>query len=53
MPYETLIAENIDSPDQGKVYGSHFAFSHVWWAFAYPVAGYLGTQYDSQGFFYG
>lgn len=53
MPSETLIAENIASPDQGKVYGSHFAFSHLWWAIAYPIAGYLGTHYPSKEFLYG
>lgn len=53
MPSETLIAENIASPDQGKVYGSHFAFSHLWWAIAYPIAGYLGTRYPSKEFLYG
>jgi NRE family putative nickel resistance protein-like MFS transporter len=53
MPSETLIAENIASPDQGKVYGSHFAFSHLWWAIAYPIAGYLGTHYAGKDFLYG
>lgn len=40
MPSETLIGENIASENQGKVYGSHFAFSHLWWAIAYPIAGF-------------
>ncbi|MFM9909215.1 MAG: MFS transporter [Chitinophagaceae bacterium] len=53
MPSETLIAENIASQDQGKVYGSHFAFSHLWWAIAYPIAGYFGTHYPSREFLYG
>ena len=53
MPSETLIAENIASPDQGKVYGSHFAFSHLWWAIAYPMAGYLGTSFPKIEFLYG
>jgi NRE family putative nickel resistance protein-like MFS transporter len=30
MPSETLIGENIPDNEQGKVYGSHFAFSHLW-----------------------
>jgi NRE family putative nickel resistance protein-like MFS transporter len=38
MPSETLIGENIVENEQGKVYGSHFAFSHLWWAIAYPIA---------------
>ena len=53
MPSETLIAENIASADQGKVYGSHFAFSHLWWAIAYPMAGYLGTSFPKIEFLYG
>lgn len=53
MPSETLIAENINSEDQGKVYGSHFAFSHLWWAIAYPIAGYLGRFFPKTDFFIG
>lgn len=53
MPSETLIAENVASQDQGKVYGSHFAFSHLWWAIAYPVAGLLGTNFAGRDFLYG
>ncbi|MBA4167025.1 MAG: MFS transporter [Chitinophagaceae bacterium] len=53
IPSETLIGENISSPDQGKVYGAHFAFSHVWWAIAYPVAGYLGNAFPDNNFLYG
>ncbi len=52
MPSETLIAENIDSENQGKVYGSHFAFSHLWWAIAYPIAGFLGTTFPKIDFLY-
>lgn len=53
MPSETLIAENISNENQGKVYGSHFAFSHLWWAIAYPVAGFMGSVFPERGFFYG
>ncbi|MFM9989267.1 MFS transporter [Flavobacterium sp.] len=53
MPSETLIAENIASENQGKVYGSHFAFSHLWWAIAYPIAGFLGTKFPKESFLYG
>ncbi len=53
MPSETLIAENITPENQGKVYGSHFAFSHLWWAIAYPIAGFLGTSFPERGFLYG
>lgn len=53
MPSETLIAENIATENQGKVYGSHFAFSHLWWAIAYPVAGFMGSLFPDRSFFYG
>lgn len=53
MPSETLIAENIASADQGKVYGSHFAFSHLWWAITYPIAGFLGSRFPQKEFLYG
>jgi NRE family putative nickel resistance protein-like MFS transporter len=53
MPSETLIGENIEAKDQGKVYGCHFAFSHLWWAIAYPIAGFLGTQFPERDFLYG
>ncbi len=52
MPSETLIGEQIASEDQAKVYGSHFAFSHLWWAIAYPIAGFLGTDYPRHDFLY-
>lgn len=53
MPSETLIGENIESADQGKVYGSHFAFSHLWWAITYPIAGILGSVFPHTEFLYG
>jgi NRE family putative nickel resistance protein-like MFS transporter len=53
MPSETLIAETIASENQGKVYGSHFAFSHLWWAIAYPIAGVLGSLFPKSEFLYG
>tara|TARA_R100001369_G_scaffold28219_3_gene50678 strand:+ start:8534 stop:9805 length:1272 start_codon:yes stop_codon:yes gene_type:complete len=53
IPSETLIGENISDSEQGKVYGSHFAFSHLWWAFAYPIAGFLGTNFPEKEFLYG
>ncbi|MGF7025011.1 MFS transporter [Sphingobacterium sp. HSC-15S19] len=53
MPSETLIGENIEPQDQGKVYGTHFAFSHLWWAIAYPIAGFFGSQFADRAFLYG
>lgn len=53
IPSETLIGEQIDGSQQGKVFGSHFAFSHLWWAIAYPIAGFTGSQFPGQNFLYG
>lgn len=53
IPSETLIGENIPDSEQGKVYGSHFAFSHLWWAISYPIAGFLGTVFPEANFLYG
>jgi MFS transporter, NRE family, putaive nickel resistance protein len=53
MPSETLIGEHIAAEDQGKVFGSHFAFSHLWWAIAYPLAGFLGRTASDRTFLYG
>jgi NRE family putative nickel resistance protein-like MFS transporter len=38
---------------QGRVYGAHFAWSHLWWAGAYPLAGWLGTTFADRTFLYG
>nr|WP_246581130.1 MFS transporter [Deinococcus aestuarii] len=53
LPTETLLAERTEEAAQGRVYGAHFAWSHLWWAFAYPVAGFLGTHLPSRAFFLG
>ena len=53
MPSQILIAEKIPKEEHGKVYGAHFAWSHLWWAFAYPVAGFTGTHFSSKEFLIG
>ncbi|SFC39257.1 MFS transporter, NRE family, putaive nickel resistance protein [Flagellimonas taeanensis] len=53
IPSETLIGENISDNEQGKVYGSHFAFSHLWWAISYPIAGFFGTTLPERDFLVG
>jgi MFS transporter, NRE family, putaive nickel resistance protein len=52
LPTQTLIADQIPSNFQGRVYGAHFAWSHLWWAVSYPIAGWLGSQ-GSVSFLYG
>ena len=44
VPTQTLIAERVDVSLQGRVYGAHFAWSHLWWVFAYPAAGAFSSQ---------
>jgi len=53
MPSQILIAEKIPKEEHGKVYGSHFAWSHLWWAFAYPIAGFTGTLFRKNEFLIG
>jgi NRE family putative nickel resistance protein-like MFS transporter len=53
MPSQILIAEKIPKEEHGKVYGAHFAWSHLWWAFAYLIAGYVGTHYQKREFLIG
>lgn len=50
IPSQILIAENIELGEQGKAYGSHFAWSHLWWAIGYPIAGFTGIYLKSNGF---
>jgi MFS transporter, NRE family, putaive nickel resistance protein len=53
LPTQTLIAERIPKEIQGRVYGAHFAWSHLWWAFSYPLAGWLGSSFPRNSFFWG
>lgn len=53
MPSQILIAEKIPKEEHGKVYGSHFAWSHLWWAFAYPIAGFTDTLFRKNEFLIG
>jgi MFS transporter, NRE family, putaive nickel resistance protein len=53
LPTQTLIAERIPKEIQGRVYGAHFAWSHLWWAFSYPLAGWLSSSFPHNSFFWG
>jgi NRE family putative nickel resistance protein-like MFS transporter len=53
MPSQILIAEKIPKEEHGKVYGAHFAWSHLWWAFAYPIAGFTGIHFQNKEFLIG
>jgi NRE family putative nickel resistance protein-like MFS transporter len=50
VPTQTLIANRVDVNVQGRVYGAHFAWSHFWWAFSYPLAGCLGGYFSAWAF---
>ncbi len=53
LPTQALIADRTLIDAQGRVYGAHFAWSHLWWALAYPIAGWLGSRFSQQDFLYG
>jgi MFS transporter, NRE family, putaive nickel resistance protein len=53
MPSQILIAEKIEKEEHGKVYGAHFAWSHLWWAIGYPIAGFTGTRFNENEFLIG
>ncbi len=50
LSMQTLIADRTPIDLQGRVYGAHFAWSHLWWAGAYPLAGWLGSSFPGQTF---
>jgi len=52
LPAQTLIADRIPTAAQGRVYGAHFAWSHLWWAVSYPLAGWLGSNFAQHEFLY-
>lgn len=53
LPTETLLAERTEEAAQGRVYGAHFAWSHLWWTFSYPVASFLSARFSDHAFLYG
>jgi NRE family putative nickel resistance protein-like MFS transporter len=50
---QMLIADRTPTEFQGRVYGAQFAWSHLWWVFSYPLAGYLGSHQKENPFLYG
>jgi MFS transporter, NRE family, putaive nickel resistance protein len=52
VPTQMLIADRVAVEIQGRVYGAHFAWSHLWWAFSYPLAGWIGSYLPAHNFFY-
>jgi MFS transporter, NRE family, putaive nickel resistance protein len=52
VPTQVLIADRVATELQGRVYGAHFAWSHLWWLLSYPLAGWLGSLVPAHHFFY-
>ncbi|WP_019500592.1 MFS transporter [Pseudanabaena sp. PCC 6802] len=52
VPTQTAIADRVAVEVQGRVYGAHFAWSHLWWGFSYPLAGCMVSHFPNQNFFY-
>jgi MFS transporter, NRE family, putaive nickel resistance protein len=53
IPAQILIAEQLPKEEHGKVYGAHFAWSHLWWAIGYPIAGFTGANFQTREFLIG
>lgn len=53
LSVQALIADRTPNHLQGRVYGAHFAWSHLWWAGGYPLAGWLGNMWADRSFFFG
>ncbi len=53
LPVQALIADRTPTEVQGRVYGAHFAWSHLWYALAYPLAGWLGSRLSNRDFVFG
>lgn len=49
---QTLIADRTPTEFQGRVYGAQFAWSHLWWVFSYPLAGWIGSHASDWMFLY-
>jgi MFS transporter, NRE family, putaive nickel resistance protein len=50
LPTQIAIGDRIPKHQQGQVYAAHFAWSHLWWGIAYPLAGWLGTAHPEEMF---
>jgi len=53
LPSQIMVAENMPIHEQGRVYGAHFAWVHLFWGFGYLLAGFTGTHFQSKEFLAG
>jgi len=53
LPSQIMVAETIPIHEQGRVYGAHFAWIHLFWGFGYILAGITGSYFNSREFLAG
>jgi NRE family putative nickel resistance protein-like MFS transporter len=53
LPSQIMVAENIPIHEQGRVYGAHFAWVHLFWGIGYILAGVTGTYFNTREFLSG
>jgi MFS transporter, NRE family, putaive nickel resistance protein len=53
LPSQIMVAENIPIHEQGRVYGAHFAWIHLFWGIGYILAGITGNRFHSKEFLSG
>ncbi|MFA6127147.1 MAG: MFS transporter [Bacteroidales bacterium] len=53
LPSQIMVAENIPIHEQGRVYGAHFAWVHLFWGFGYILAGITGNYFYPREFLAG
>ncbi|MCX6226354.1 MAG: MFS transporter, partial [Bacteroidia bacterium] len=53
LPSQIMVAENIPIHEQGRVYGAHFAWVHLFWGLGYILAGITGSYFHSKEFLAG
>jgi NRE family putative nickel resistance protein-like MFS transporter len=53
LPSQIMIAENIPLHEQGRVYGAHFSWIHLFWGIGYILAGITGNYFHPREFLAG
>jgi NRE family putative nickel resistance protein-like MFS transporter len=53
LPSQVMVAENMAIHEQGRVYGAHFAWTHLFWGIGYILAGITGTYLQPRSFLAG
>lgn len=53
LPSQIMVAENIPIEEQGRVYGAHFSWVHLFWGIGYFMAGITGSYFHPREFLAG